>query len=146
VAQVRTVVQRHAINPTRLKLELTESMLVENVEGIISSMHTLKEMGIHFSLDHFGTGYSSLQYIQQMPLDQLKIDQSFVRNISSDPSKNTIVRTIIAMAKGMNIILQSGCSSRAGMSRLQIDKIENLLHESGCQSATQARLSTLLYA
>jgi EAL domain-containing protein (putative c-di-GMP-specific phosphodiesterase class I) len=78
-------------------------MLVENIEEIILCMSTLKKLGIQFSLDDFGTGYSSLQYLQKMPLDQLKIDQSFVRNLSSDRDENAIVRTIVAMAKGLNL-------------------------------------------
>ena len=78
VDQVRDVVQRHGINPNLLKLELTESMLFEKIEDTIAIMNRLKEIGIRFSLDDFGTGYSSLQYLKRLPLDQLKIDQSFV--------------------------------------------------------------------
>ena len=103
VAQVQAVMQHHGINPGRLKLELTESMLAENVECIIANMNVLKETGIQFSLDDFGTGYSSLQYLKKLPLGQLKIDQSFVRDMDIDGRDNTIVRTIIAMAKSMEI-------------------------------------------
>jgi diguanylate cyclase (GGDEF)-like protein/PAS domain S-box-containing protein len=103
VAQVQEVVARHAINPGRLKLELTESLLLDNVEEIISTMNALKEIGVRFSLDDFGTGYSSLQYLKRLPLDQLKIDQSFVRDIVFDNSDRAIVRTIIAMAQGLNL-------------------------------------------
>jgi EAL domain-containing protein (putative c-di-GMP-specific phosphodiesterase class I) len=108
VSQVRSAVLRHAINPTLLKLELTESMLVENVEKIITIMNALKEIGIQFSLDDFGTGYSSLQYLKRLPLYQLKIDQSFVREIALHSSDRTIVRTIIAMAEslGLNVIAE----------------------------------------
>jgi len=124
VAQVQATVQRHAINPARLKLELTESMLVDNIGSIIACMNVLKETGIQFSLDDFGTGYSSLQYIQQMPLNQLKIDQSFVRNLSADPEGNSIVRTIIAMAKGMNMdIIAEG---------VETDEQRQLLRLLGC--------------
>jgi EAL domain-containing protein (putative c-di-GMP-specific phosphodiesterase class I) len=103
VAQVQSLVQRHAINPMRLKLELTESMLLENIEDTIATMNALKEIGIRFSLDDFGTGYSSLQYLKRLPLDQLKIDQSFVRDVASDSSDKAIVRTIIAMAHSFNL-------------------------------------------
>ena len=103
VAQVRDAVQRHSINPMQLKLELTESILLENVEDTIATMFALKETGIRFSLDDFGTGYSSLQYLKRLPLYQLKIDQSFVRDIVSDSSDKAIVRTIIAMAKSMEL-------------------------------------------
>ena len=83
VTQVQTVVSRHAINPNLLKLEITESMLLENIEDTIATMQALKSIGIRLSLDDFGTGYSSLQYLKRLPLDQLKIDQSFVRDIAA---------------------------------------------------------------
>jgi diguanylate cyclase (GGDEF)-like protein/PAS domain S-box-containing protein len=103
VAQVQATVQRHAINPTLLKLELTESMLVDNIENIITTMDTLQKTGIRFELDDFGTGYSSLQYLKRLPLYQLKIDQSFVRDIATDSSDKAIVSTIIAMAHALNL-------------------------------------------
>lgn len=119
VAQVQAVVQRHAIDPTRLKLELTESMLVENISDIIASMTALKKIGIQFSLDDFGTGYSSLQYLQKLPLDQLKIDQSFVRDMTVDVGDNAIVQTIIAMAKVLNLdIIAEGVETEEQHQRL----------------------------
>ncbi len=103
VSQVKAVVQRHAINPKQLKLELTESLLLENFEDTIATMNALKELGVRFSLDDFGTGYSSIQYLKRLPLDQLKIDQSFVRDLGTDTSDRVIVRTIIAMAQSLNL-------------------------------------------
>jgi len=103
VAQVQATVQRHAINPMRLKLELTESMLVENIEDTIATMSALKEISVQLSLDDFGTGYSSLQYLKKLPLDQLKIDQSFIRDLATDSSDKAIVRTIIAMAQNLDM-------------------------------------------
>ncbi len=103
VDQVKTVVQRHAINPIYLKLELTESLLLENIEDTIATMNALNEIGVRFSLDDFGTGYSSLQYLKQLPLNQIKIDQSFVRDLASDSSDKAIVRTIISMATSLNL-------------------------------------------
>lgn len=103
VNQIQDALQRHAINPMRLKLELTESLLMENTDEIILSMNVLKKIGIQFSLDDFGTGYSSLQYLKQLPFDQIKIDQSFVRDIVSDGNDRVIVRTIIAMAESLNM-------------------------------------------
>ena len=124
VVQVQKVIQRHGINPMKLKLELTESMLVDNVENIIVTMQTLKDVGIQFSLDDFGTGYSSLQYIRQLPLDQLKIDQSFIRDMASDSGDHAIVRTIIAMANSLDIdVIAEG---------VETEEQQRLLHHLGC--------------
>jgi diguanylate cyclase (GGDEF)-like protein/PAS domain S-box-containing protein len=101
VKHVQSAFQRYAIEPRRLKLELTESLLLENTGDIIVSMIALESIGVQFSLDDFGTGYSSLQYLKMLPLNQLKIDQSFVRDIVKDSSDRSIVRTIIAMAQSL---------------------------------------------
>ena len=103
VAQVRATVQRHAINPALLKLEITESLLLEKVDDTIATMNALHEIGVQFSLDDFGTGYSSLQYLRKLPLDQLKIDQSFICDIATNINDETIVHTIIAMAQSLNL-------------------------------------------
>lgn len=102
-AQVKNAVLHYAINPTRLKLELTEGMLLDNIEDTIVTMNILAELGIQFSLDDFGTGYSSLQYLKRLPLDQIKIDQSFVRDIATDASDKAIVITIIAIAHSLGL-------------------------------------------
>ncbi|TSA49561.1 MAG: EAL domain-containing protein, partial [Nitrosomonadales bacterium] len=108
VEQVCQVLRSSAINPNRLKLELTESLVLENIEDTIGKMHALREIGVHFSMDDFGTGYSSLSYLTQLPLDQLKIDQSFIRNIGIKPGDAIIVQTIIGMAVslGMGVIAE----------------------------------------
>lgn len=102
-SQVQIIVDRHGIDPTRLKLELTESMLQESIEDTIVIMNDLKQIGVQFSLDDFGTGYSSLQYIKRLPLNQLKIDQSFVHDLSVAKDDKAIVRAIIAMAKSLGL-------------------------------------------
>ena len=103
VDQVLATLARTGAAAKRLKLELTESLLVDNVEGIIAKMATLKTHGVGFSLDDFGTGYSSLSYLKRLPLDQLKIDQSFVRNILTDPNDAAIAKMIVALAGSMGL-------------------------------------------
>jgi EAL domain-containing protein (putative c-di-GMP-specific phosphodiesterase class I) len=96
-------VQGNCINPSLLRLELTESMLIDDIEIMINVMKDLKAVGISFVLDDFGTGYSSLQYIKKLPLHQLKIDQSFVRDIVTDIYDKSIVSTIISLAKSLSL-------------------------------------------
>lgn len=103
VSQVISVLDRSGIAPARLTLELTESMLVNDVNDIITKMNALKAKGVHLSLDDFGTGYSSLNYLKKLPLDELKIDQSFVRDMLTDTHDVTIVRTVVDLARGMNL-------------------------------------------
>lgn len=90
-------------NPRRLKLELTESLMMHDVEGAIATMKTLQTHGIKFSLDDFGTGYSSLSYLKRIPLDQVKIDQSFVRDLHTDANDAAIVKTILALAHSLEL-------------------------------------------
>ena len=103
VDQVLAVLKATGARAQRLKLELTESLLVANIEEVIAKMHTLKATGIGFSLDDFGTGYSSLSYLKRMPLDQLKIDQSFVRDVLTDANDAAIAKTVIALAQSMGL-------------------------------------------
>jgi diguanylate cyclase (GGDEF)-like protein/PAS domain S-box-containing protein len=103
VARVQSVLARTGVNPKRLKLELTESLLVTDVEGIIAKMTALKVAGVGFSLDDFGTGYSSLSYLKRLPLDQLKIDQGFVRNILTDSNDAAIAKMVVALAESMGL-------------------------------------------
>jgi diguanylate cyclase (GGDEF)-like protein/PAS domain S-box-containing protein len=103
VEQVLTALDRTGANPKNLKLELTESMLVDNVEDIITKMTSLRSRGLSFSLDDFGTGYSSLSYLKRLPLDQLKIDQAFVRDVLTDANDGAIARTIIALGQTMGL-------------------------------------------
>lgn len=126
VEQVLAVLQKTGANPQYLKLELTESLLVSNVEEIIEKMVALKDRGVAFSLDDFGTGYSSLAYLKRMPLDQFKIDQSFVRDVLIDPNDAAIAKTIIALAQSLGL----GVIAEGVETEMQRD----FLADSGCDA------------
>jgi len=147
VSQIQSVLHETGAKPSLLKLELTESTTLANVEDTIAKMRNLKLLGIGFSMDDFGTGYSSLQYLKRLPLDQIKIDQEFVRDLASDPNDAAIVKTIIAMTSmlGLDVIAegvetdeqldflnQNGCHAFQGFlfSRpIPIDQLDRYLHE-----------------
>jgi diguanylate cyclase (GGDEF)-like protein/PAS domain S-box-containing protein len=103
VETVLDILDRTGADPLKLKLELTESLLVADVEEIIIEMSTLKARGVGFSLDDFGTGYSSLSYLKRLPLDELKIDQSFIRDVLTDPNDAVIARTIVALGQSLGL-------------------------------------------
>ncbi len=125
VQQVLTVLDKTGVSPDRLKLELTESMLVNNVEDIIVKMNALRNKGVRFSLDDFGTGFSSLSYLKRLPLDQLKIDQSFVRDALTDPNDAAIIRTIIALGQSLGIeVIAEG---------VETEEQRNFLANHGCK-------------
>lgn len=114
VGQVLAIIDSTGVNPMKLKLELTESLLLDDVEDIITKMTALKAVGIGFSLDDFGTGYSSLSYLKRLPLDQLKIDRSFVRDVLTDANDATIARTIVALAQSMGLaVIAEGVETEA---------------------------------
>ena len=108
VATVKNALDATGAPPERLRLELTESMLIDNVEDVISKMKALRALGVSFSLDDFGTGYSSLSYLQHLPLSELKIDQSFIRNMSKGDNGSSIVQTIISLGHclGLTVIAE----------------------------------------
>jgi len=103
VAQVVAVMRETGARPDLLKLELTESLVLDNVDDTIAKMSELKALGVQFSVDDFGTGHSSLAYLTRLPLDQLKIDQSFVNNIGLKHTDGVIVQTIIGMARNLGL-------------------------------------------
>jgi EAL domain-containing protein (putative c-di-GMP-specific phosphodiesterase class I) len=103
VFKVLEIIDQTGADPKKLKLELTESLLVNNIEDVIEKMFALRAKGVSFSLDDFGTGYSSLSYLKRLPLDQLKIDQSFVRDVLIDPNDAAIARTIVALAQSLGL-------------------------------------------
>lgn len=103
VTQVADALSRHAVNPQRLKLELTESLLLDNVEDVVEKMQALRRLGVRFSLDDFGTGYASLSYLKRFPFEQLKVDRSFIRDIMTNSDDAGIVRAIIAMGNTLRL-------------------------------------------
>ncbi|MDY7578279.1 EAL domain-containing protein [Herbaspirillum sp. RTI4] len=114
VAKVLAILAQNGANPSRLKVELTESLLVDNVEDIIQKMYELKAQGVVFSLDDFGTGYSSLSYLKRLPLDQLKIDQSFVRDVLVDPNDAAIAKTIVTLGQSLGLgVIAEGVENKA---------------------------------
>jgi len=122
VAQVVEILNQTGINPALLKLELTESIVLDDVSDTIDKMQALRQIGVSFSMDDFGTGYSSLAYLTQLPLNQLKIDQSFVRNIGMKASDATIIQTIIGMANNLGMaVIAEGVETQA-----QRDFLENM--------------------
>jgi diguanylate cyclase (GGDEF)-like protein/PAS domain S-box-containing protein len=123
---VLRVLDSTGANPARLKLELTESLLVSNVADVVAKMTILKSRGVSFSLDDFGTGYSSLSYLKRLPLDQLKIDQGFVRDILTDANDAAIARTVIALAESLGLsVIAEGVETEAQ---------RNALSQQGCQA------------
>ena len=122
---VLRILQETGVNPRRLKLELTESMLIEGVDLVISKMKLLKAHGLGFALDDFGTGYSSLAYLKQLPFDQIKIDQSFVRDVLDDPNDAAIARMVIVLAETLGLkVIAEGVETQAHCA---------LLMELGCK-------------
>ncbi|MFY9142371.1 putative bifunctional diguanylate cyclase/phosphodiesterase [Sulfuricurvum sp.] len=126
VAEVLSVIQETGANPNRLKLELTESLLLQNIEEVIRKMAALKVAGVSFSLDDFGTGYSSLSYLKRLPLDQLKIDQSFVRDIMNNENDAIICKSTIALSESMGLsVIAEG---------VETQEQRNLLLDLGCRA------------
>ncbi len=126
VDSVRDVLRKFDINPTRLKLELTESVFLRDVEGTVTRMNELRDAGLGFSLDDFGTGYSSLSYLKRLPLSQLKIDQSFVRDIFVDANDLAIVRAIVTLGESLGLaVIAEGVETEAQ---------REFLVKTGCQA------------
>ncbi len=126
VAKVQKYVRQYQIDPASLKLELTESLVLDNIDEAIAKMRALKAFGVSFSMDDFGTGYSSLSYLKRLPLDQIKIDQSFVRDITTDKTDLVMVKTIVDL--GVNFEMEVIAEGVETTEQLQ------LLKQSGCWS------------
>lgn len=103
VEQVKDAIEKTGIRPSQLKLELTESFILKDMQDAIEKMQELRWIGIRFALDDFGTGYSSLSHLKRLPLEQLKIDRSFVHDIARDKNSSIMVRTIISIASNFGL-------------------------------------------
>jgi len=124
VQYAERALRKSGANPRLLKLEITESFMLEGADEVMAKMSALKALGIGFSLDDFGTGYSSLSQLKRLPLDQLKIDQSFVRDLPADTMDASIVRTIITLARSLNLaVIAEGVETR---------EQRDFLEENGC--------------
>jgi diguanylate cyclase (GGDEF)-like protein/PAS domain S-box-containing protein len=126
VQRVLAALERTKANPNRLMLELTEATMVKDVEDVVKKMQVLKAKGVSFSLDDFGTGYSSMAYLKRMPLKELKIDGSFVRDVLEDSNDAAIARTIVNLAKSLGIGVIAEGVETAGQ--------KDFLNESGCNA------------
>jgi len=126
VEQVSRILEKTGAPPHLLKLEVTESLLMGDPERITGMMNRLRSMGVRFSLDDFGTGYSSMSYLNRLPLDQIKIDQSFTREVTVNPASSAIVESIIGLAKGLNLeVIAEG---------VETEEQRNWLANHGCQN------------
>ena len=119
-AQVERLLDASGVDASRLVLELTESLVIEDIDDTVAKMSTLHRRGVRFALDDFGTGYSSLSLLRQLPLQLLKIDRSFVRDIVHDSGSATIVRSIVALARSLGLqVIAEGVETQAQLAALR---------------------------
>ena len=124
---VRAAIERHGIDPGMLELELTESALMTNAERTIEVLQRLKALGIRIAIDDFGTGYSSLAYLKRFPIDKLKIDIAFVRDIVTNPDDAAIALAIISMAHSLHMqVIAEGVETRAQMAYLRRNRCDEI--------------------
>jgi EAL domain-containing protein (putative c-di-GMP-specific phosphodiesterase class I) len=124
---VTNILQSSKLDPTLLELELTESILMRDAEAVTLELKELRKLGVSVSIDDFGTGYSSLAYVKKFPVDRIKIDQSFVRNMATDPNDAAIVRAIVNLGHSLGIdVIAEGVDSPE-----QVD----MLRAEGCEEA-----------
>jgi EAL domain-containing protein (putative c-di-GMP-specific phosphodiesterase class I) len=122
---VFAILNETGLDPRLLELELTESVLIKRAESAASVLRTLRARGVQIAVDDFGTGYSSLSYLTKFPIDALKIDQSFVRQITTAPGDNTIVKAVIGMGRSLNLrVVAEGVETQEELAFLQAHDCE----------------------
>lgn len=131
IADIGNALERHKVDPKWLEVELTESSLMENTSHTITTLQTLKNMGVRISIDDFGTGYSSLAYLRRFPIDKLKIDIAFIREVTSNPQDAAIARAIIELAHSLDLkVIAEGVETpeqRAFLTENHCDQIQGYL-------------------
>ena len=127
VGLVRQVLDETGLAPRLLELELTESQLLDNVENVIATFQQLRDLGVKLAIDDFGTGYSSLSYLKRFPVDYVKIDQTFVRELAAGGEDAAITRAIIAMAHGLELkVVAEGVETQAQMDFLKLQRCDEI--------------------
>lgn len=127
IERVKAAISKAEIQPSQLELELTESILIDDLEHTLDVLNALAELGVHTAIDDFGTGYSSLNYLKQFPVDTLKIDQSFIRNLPDNTDDAQITRTIIAMAHNLGMgVIAEGVETKEQLEFLQQAECEEV--------------------
>ena len=138
-----TIVKETNINPKLLELEITETILMDDMTDAIQKIQRLKQYGIRFAMDDFGTGYSSLAYLRQLPLDQIKIDKSFIDNITVDKGDVSIVQTIIAMANNLDMsVIAEGVETimqQEQLMQLGCNTYQGYLYSKPCDAITDRK-------
>jgi EAL domain-containing protein (putative c-di-GMP-specific phosphodiesterase class I) len=140
------ILESVGVHPTTLGLELTESILVENATGAIATLNELKQLGIDIAIDDFGTGYASLSYLKQFPFDTLKIDRSFVSDVTSDAQNQAIMTAVIQLAHNLNLkVTAEGVETEAELaflSQQQCDAMQGYLFS---RPIPAAEMETMLF-
>jgi diguanylate cyclase (GGDEF)-like protein len=135
---VRSIIADSGMQPAYLELELTESLFMHDVEAVLKTLHELRELGVKLAIDDFGTGYSNLSYLRRFPVNRLKVDQSFIRNVEREPVNAEIVRAIAALGKSMSLELVA--------EGVETDSELNMAQASGCEFVQGYRFSKPLPA
>ncbi len=145
VKMVKGALDQTGIDPQFLELELTESMIMEHVKETIETLHALRNMGVQLSIDDFGTGYSSMAYLKRFPINKLKIDQSFVRDLATDPDDAAIVSATLAMGHNLNLTVNAeGVESEQQLAFLKAHGCDEIQGYFFCRPVPAAELGELL--